>query len=125
VKILVDMNLSARWVDVLGEAGIAASHWSAIDPANAPDRALFEYAADHDFVILTHDLDFGTILAVSGSAKPSVIQIRGLDLRPEKASHRLLAVLWQTTADLIAGALVTLDTQGARIKVLPLQRNPR
>src|SRR6218665_2467579 len=30
MKLLVDMNLSPRWVDVLADAGIEAAHWSAV-----------------------------------------------------------------------------------------------
>jgi predicted nuclease of predicted toxin-antitoxin system len=33
-------------------------------------------SAEHDYVVLTADLDFGSILAVTGRQKPSVIQIR-------------------------------------------------
>ncbi len=59
MKILVDMNLSPRWKNLLTQAGFEAIHWSEIGPGNAPDRSLFDYAARNNFVILTHDLDFG------------------------------------------------------------------
>jgi predicted nuclease of predicted toxin-antitoxin system len=37
MKLLVDMNLSPRWLKLLSEAGIEAAHWSALGRANAPD----------------------------------------------------------------------------------------
>ncbi|MBV8795343.1 MAG: DUF5615 family PIN-like protein, partial [Hyphomicrobiales bacterium] len=37
MKLLVDMNLSPRWVKALIEAEIEASHWSTLGPANASD----------------------------------------------------------------------------------------
>jgi predicted nuclease of predicted toxin-antitoxin system len=63
MNLLVDMNLSPRWVEFLQEAGWKAVHWSAVGRAKAPDAEIAAYAAQHDFVILTHDLDFGAILA--------------------------------------------------------------
>jgi len=114
------MNLSPRWIEILRDGGIEARHWSFIGPANAPDRTLFDYAAQHDMVILTHDLDFGAILAAGGGAKPSVVQVRGLDLRPEQAAPSVVAALKQTISELKNGALVTVDSRRTRIRILPL-----
>ena len=52
MKILIDMNISPDLVKVL----------------------------NNSYAILTHDLDFGTILAVSQALAPSVIQIRTQNL---------------------------------------------
>lgn len=73
MKILIDMCLSPEWRVTLAAAGFEAVHWSEIGEGNAPDHALFDWAAARDFVIFTHDLDFGTLLALSKSRKPSVI----------------------------------------------------
>ena len=74
MKLLVDMNLSPRWVAALETLGIPAVHWSQLGPTNAPDEALMAYAAENDWVVLTNDLDFGAILAASAGRSPSVIQ---------------------------------------------------
>jgi predicted nuclease of predicted toxin-antitoxin system len=120
MKVLIDMNLSPRWTAILAQAGFEAIHWSKIGPGNAPDRTLFDYAAQHGYVILTHDLDFGAILAAGGETKPSVVQMRGFDLRPEATKSQVLAALNQTALELQAGALVTVDTQRTRVRILPL-----
>ncbi len=57
MKLLVDMNLSPRWVGVLVDAGIEAAHWSTLGASNAPDSEIMAYASVHDYVVLTHDLD--------------------------------------------------------------------
>lgn len=44
MKILLDMNLSPRWVTVLSEAGTTSDHWSALGSANAPDTTIMDYA---------------------------------------------------------------------------------
>jgi predicted nuclease of predicted toxin-antitoxin system len=51
--------------------------------ATASDLAIMAHAKLHDFVVLTHDLDFGAILAATNADKPSVVQIRAGDLAPE------------------------------------------
>ncbi len=60
MKLLIDMNLSPRWVSVLGDAGIDSVHWSALGAHDATDSQIMAYARANDYVVLTHDLDFST-----------------------------------------------------------------
>jgi predicted nuclease of predicted toxin-antitoxin system len=73
-------------------------------------------------VILTQDLDFGTILAVTHGAKPSVIQIRSEDVSPEAAAAIVIVAIRQMTVELEQGALVTVDPQRTRLRYLPLRQ---
>jgi predicted nuclease of predicted toxin-antitoxin system len=82
MKLLIDMNLSPRWVSVLEESGWEAMHWSSIGQPDAPDHEIFNYARSNGHVIFTHDLDFGTILAATKADCPSVIQVRTQDVTP-------------------------------------------
>ena len=75
MKLLVDMNLSPKWAGFLASACFDVVHWSAIGAANAPDREIMSHAREGGYVVLTSDLDFGTILAVTHGEKPSVVQI--------------------------------------------------
>jgi predicted nuclease of predicted toxin-antitoxin system len=84
------------------------------------DAEIMAYAAAHDYVVMTHDLDFGAILAVTGGAKPSVIQIRADNLDPDVSGPRVVAAIRQTQADLLSGALLSVDASRARLRVLPL-----
>jgi predicted nuclease of predicted toxin-antitoxin system len=63
MKILIDMNLSPMWVQFLVAHGIEAAHWSTIGEASAPDSLILDYAPSSGFVVFTHDLDFGMLLA--------------------------------------------------------------
>ena len=76
------MNLSPRWSAVLTTAGFEAKHRSALGTANAFDTEIMAYAAANSYVVLTHDLDFGAILAATHGEKPSVVQIRAEDVSP-------------------------------------------
>ena len=121
MKLLVDMNLSPRWVGVLETADIEAAHWSTLGANYAPDVFIMAYARTHDFVVLTHDLDFGAILAATHGEKPSVVQIRADDVSPEVIGRQVLDALRQMAAELKAGALLTVDPGRTRLRVLPLQ----
>jgi predicted nuclease of predicted toxin-antitoxin system len=93
MKLLVDMNLSPRWIGLLHNAGWEAEHWSTVGKANAPDSEVMAYAAQHDYVVLTHDLDFSAILAATHGEKPSVVQIRTEDVSPQVIGSQVTAAL--------------------------------
>lgn len=120
MKLLVDMNLSPRWVKRLVEAGLEASHWSSVGAANASDAEIMAFARTNGYVVLTHDLDFSAILAATQGSKPSVVQIRSDDVGPETLGPILIEALRQMAAQLEEGALLTVDPARARLRVLPL-----
>jgi predicted nuclease of predicted toxin-antitoxin system len=120
MKLLVDMNLSPRVVKTLTDAGIEASHWSSLGSATAPDAEIMAFARANGYVVLTHDLDFSAILAATQGAKPSVVQIRAGDVRPEVVGPTLIEALRQMAAQLEEGALLIVDPARARLRVLPL-----
>lgn len=115
------MNLSPAWEAALTIAGFETTHWSNVGRADAPDIEIMEYARTYDYVVLTHDLDFGSILVSSGEKKPSVIQIRSEDLRPETLGPLVIAALRQVKDALDSGALATLDARRVRVRLLPMK----
>ena len=123
MKLLVDMNLSPRWVGVLADAGIEAAHWSMLGANNAPDSEIMAFAAMHDYVVLTLDLDFSAILAATHGEKPSVVQIRAEDVSPDVIGKLVIAALRQMASDLQEGALLTVDPSRTRLRLLPLYLN--
>ena len=123
MKLLVDMNLSPLWIEALADAGLDALHWSTIGAHNAPDVEIMAYARTHDYVVLTHDLDFGAILAATQGEKPSVVQIRAEDIRVTAVGNLVIAAVRQMAAELEEGALLTIDLNRTRLRVLPLRRD--
>jgi predicted nuclease of predicted toxin-antitoxin system len=122
MKLLVDMNLSPRWISTLEAAGVEAMHWSTFGASNAPDTEIMAFAAVNNYVVLTHDLDFGAILAATHGEKPSVVQLRTEDVSPDVIGAPVVLALRQMTSELEAGALVTVDPNRTRLRVLPLLR---
>lgn len=80
------------------------------------------FAKAHGYIVLTHDLDFGAMLAATQGAKPSVVQVRAADVGPGAIGMQVIAALGQLTQDLEDGALVTIDANRTRLRVLPLRK---
>jgi predicted nuclease of predicted toxin-antitoxin system len=120
MKILVDMNLSPKWADFLTGNGIEAVHWSFIGSSDVSDSEIMTYAKAYDFTVLTNDLDFGYILAITHGKKPSVIQMRIGALGHDRIGAVVLSALKRLTADIDKGALVTIDPRKTRVTLLPL-----
>jgi len=120
MKILVDMNLSPRWIPALKQAGLQAVHWSSIGDPRAPDSEILDYARKNEYIVFTHDLDFGTILAAAQAQVPSVIQVRTHDVSPDSLCETVLSLLQQCKSELKTGALISLDKNKKRVRILPL-----
>ena len=120
MNLLLDMNLSPRWVETFNGAGFPTIHWSAVGPATAPDVEIMAYARLRNYIVITHDLDFSAILAATKGEKPSVVQLRSDDIRPEIMGGQVIAALRQMTYDLEKGALITISSTKTRLRILPL-----
>lgn len=121
MKLVIDMNLSPRWVEALRRHGYSAVHWSTVGDGRAPDSEILGWARDNGHVVFTNDLDFGAILAATRAGTPSVIQIRTQDLVPSACEALLVSALRQHADVLEQGALVTVDEKRSRSRVLPLR----
>ncbi len=121
MRLLIDMNLTPRWVQRLTEAGHECCHWSEVGPGATPDNEICDYARKHGFVLVTNDLDFPQILAFTAEAKPSVILLRGEPLVPELRAATLVSAIADCRRT-GKGAILTLDwTDKVRARLLPLR----
>ena len=120
LKILVDMNLSPDWVPLLQNAGWSAMHWSAVGDPKAADRKIMDWAKANGYMVFTHDLDFGTTLALTHKTDPSILQVRGQDVLPDHIGNSVIAALAQHQTDLESGALVVVDENKNRVRILPM-----
>lgn len=121
MKIVIDMCLPPLWVDYFAGANIEASHWTQIGNPKAADKEIFEWAQQNGYIVFTHDLDFGAILAATNANAPSVIQIRTQDVTPEKQGTRLIEAIKSHENYLLAGALLTVDELKSKIRILPIR----
>ena len=120
VQLVIDMNLSPAWIAELAAHGWSAVHWSTVGDPSADDAMIMAWARANGRVVFTHDLDFGTMLALTHATGPSVLQIRSQNILPEDIGPMVIAALRKHDADLAAGALVVVDPKKSRIRLLPL-----
>jgi predicted nuclease of predicted toxin-antitoxin system len=119
MKLLIDMNLSPDWATVFEQQGWEALHWSMVGDPRATDSVIMEWACANDYVVFTHDLDFGTLLAITRAQGPSVVQVRTQDIMPQSLGSRLVRILRQYESVLEKGALATVDETKSRVRILP------
>ena len=120
LRLVVDMNLSPGWAPLLESHGLTAVHWSRVGDPRASDAEIMEWAAAHDYIVFTHDLDFSAMLALSQATGPSVLQVRAADVLPDSLGEAILAALEQHGDDLVSGALVVVDESRSRVRLLPI-----
>jgi predicted nuclease of predicted toxin-antitoxin system len=70
--------------------------------------------------LLTVDLDFGYLLAVSGATLPSVILFRLGNESYHVINERLAFVLNRCDSDLVAGAMISVSDRDFRVRQLPI-----
>lgn len=120
MKFLADMGISPAIVRRLREQGHDAVHLHEQDLARLPDADILKKAQDESRVLLTHDLDFGELLALSKQGLPSVVIFRLSDMRPENVWLHLEAILRQHSQALEQGALLSVGDRKVRVSALPV-----
>jgi len=81
-----------------------------------------QWSLAHGYAVFTHDLDFGSMLALSGADGPSVLQVRCLNVMPEAIGALVLSVPRTYETEIERGALVMADERRQRVRILPLNR---
>jgi predicted nuclease of predicted toxin-antitoxin system len=114
------MNLPPEWITELAGHGWSAVHWSTVGDPCAEDAEIMSWARSNGYAVFTHDLDFGTMLALTHAAGPSVLQMRSQSVLPEDIAPYVIAALRQYDVALSTGALVVVELRKSRVRVLPL-----
>jgi len=120
MKILIDMNVSPKFADMLTSKGIDAVHWYNIGAPDAEDTEIMEYANQNNYIVLSCDLDFSIILSITHNLKPSIVQLRAQRINIEKDGERIVSAIIQHEEKLGKGAILSIDLKKARIRLLPL-----
>ena len=116
------MGLARSTARFLVERGHDAVHLRGLGLERADDEEVVRLAFSEGRVVLTHDLDFGRIVALARGQVPSVVTLRLSDMRPTEVNRWLQVVIQRFSADLEAGALVTVSDHGIRVRRLPVSR---
>ena len=119
-RVLIDMSLSPSFHAVFERHGVDAIHWMHAGDPKATDARIMAWGRANDRIVPTNDLDFATILETTGAQKPSVVRVRAADVRPDAIGGHLVECLQRFGTELEQGAIVVVEKDRMRVRVLPL-----
>ncbi len=120
MKFLLDMGLGRSTAVFLRARGYDAVHLREQGLQRLSDERIIEKARQEKRIILTHDLDFGRLMALSRKNLPSVITFRLDNMKPIYVNHYLAQTLTRFAAELETGALISVNEQAIRLRSLPI-----
>ena len=121
MNFLLNMNVHRDMAAPLKKRGHVCRHVGDIGLSRAKDVEIVAEAKRTGEVIITHDLDYGHLLAFSGEKAPSVIILRLRNLGLDEVLSRLDSVWKEIESPLMDGAIVSLSDKSLRIRNLPIE----
>ena len=123
MKFLLDVGISPALGRLLEAEGHEYRYLPDHFSNKTSDSSILEIALQAGETIITHDLDFGKLLAFSGKSMPSVILFRIHHINAA-VFHELLTQNWEFIVEpLESGALVVIDIESLRVRMLPISRH--
>lgn len=120
MKFLADMGISLRTVSWLRNCGYDVVHLRDEGLQKLPDNQILIKARTEERILLTIDLDFAQLLAVSGDSLPSVILFRLGNENYDVINERLIQVLSECQEDLAVGSIISVSNETFRVRRLPI-----
>ena len=120
MKFLADMGVALRVVQWLRENGHDAIHLREENLHRLPNGLIFEKAYKEKRILLTFDLDFGEIVALSGRKMMSIILFRLHNTKTHHVIDRLKKVIEDSQKALEEGAVAVVEETRHRIRRMPI-----
>jgi predicted nuclease of predicted toxin-antitoxin system len=122
MRFLADMGISQVVVAWLQAQGHEATHLRDEGLHRLENGEIVTKAFRESRVILTWDLDFTEILALSGRHQVSAVIFRLVNTRSAHVIERFARVLQESAQDLEDGAIISVEEARHRVRLLPLGR---
>lgn len=124
MKFLLDMPVSMALLDVLETYQHKGVHAYQIGKGRAPDSDLLEIARQESRVVITADLDFPRLLALSSATGPGLILFRGGNYSDIEMCDLLERVLTKVPPETLEVSICVVDKKRIRITQLPIKKTP-
>ncbi len=121
MKFLIDMPLSPELANWLAQRGHDAVHAVLIGLDRAPDSVILEHASSEQRVIVTADLDYPRLLALSRAEGPGLILFRGGDYSEQETVDRLSKAFETIRDEELPVSLIVIEKQRIRKRRLPIE----
>ena len=125
MKALLDMPVSISLLDVLRAHGHEGVHAYEVNLDRAADSELLERARHEGRIIITADLDFPQLLALSSAEGPGLILFRGGNYSDSEMRALLDRVLKEVPPEVLERSICVVDGKRVRITRLPLTQRAR
>jgi predicted nuclease of predicted toxin-antitoxin system len=120
MRLLLDMGAALQTAISLRGQGLDVVHIRELGMQRASDEDIAKLAAAENRVLVTFDLDFSRILALQRMAKPSVVLYRLERYTTEGITGSILKLMRDHSQSLEAGAIVIVEPDRTRIRLLPI-----
>ena len=121
MRIIADVHIRPGTVQHLNGLGHEIIRSIEVLPEEAPDQEIIRYARATDRVILTEDLDFTDIIALSGVTQPSLISLRLSDASMDNVNRVLEAAIPGLEELVVTGIIATVEDERVRVRQLPVR----
>lgn len=119
MRFLADMGVSIRVVDWLRVQGHDAVHLAEESLQCLPNGGIFAKAVQERRLVLTFDLDFGEIIALSKGTATAVIVFRLRNARARHVIDRLARVLESSHTLLMEPCVCVVEETRHRVRRFP------
>jgi predicted nuclease of predicted toxin-antitoxin system len=121
LRLIADVHISPLTIAALREHSYDIVRSTDLLPTTAADSEILNLARVENRIVLTQDLDFSMLVALSNNSQPSLITLRLSSAKPDAVTQRLLEVLPNLEQDLMSGSAVTIDDNSVRVRKLPIR----
>lgn len=121
MKFLVDIGISPRSAAFLRGLGYDTIHLHDEGLDRLSDAGILAKALAERRIVLTHDLDFGELVAASKAQLPSVVTFRLRNMAADHVNHYLEIIVTNYQERLETGAVISVTERQVRVRPLPIK----
>ena len=118
---LIDMPVSPQLAKWLNEKGHDAVHTSDIGLYKTKDKDIIREARKQERIIITADLDYPQLLAMSHAKDPGIILFRGGNYNEQEMLELLKRVLDNQKEEKLSNSIIVVDKTRMRRCPLPIE----